>query len=121
MANNTNLKPFKEGYDPRRNIKGVPKDAVLFRKHVRKIAAEIVGGDDSGMTRLDAALRLAMSSKNPAHLKIIIQTLYPEVLRDNVDVTSGGAKLQVIAYEYNDSITALAPRPVGDSDASSED
>jgi hypothetical protein len=42
MANNENLKPFKKGYDPRRNLKGVPRDAVEMRKAIRKVAAELL-------------------------------------------------------------------------------
>ena len=112
---------FAKGFDPRRNIKGVPKDAVLMRKHMRQIAAEIIGGDDSAMTRLDACLRQLWTSRNPAHNKLALQVLDPKILTEQVDVTSDGkhindnpyigmskAELLKIAEEM---IIANKPRP----------
>lgn len=83
--------PFKKGHDPRRNIKGVPKDAVLMRKHMRKIAAELIGKDESEMTRLDAMLRLLFTSRNPSHNKLAIQILDPKILQENIELTHGGS------------------------------
>ena len=93
MANNENLKPFKKGFDPRRNLRGVPKDAVAMRQHMRKIAAEIIGGDDTAMSRLDAMLRQLWTSRNPAHNKLALQVLDPKILQENLDLTSGGKPL----------------------------
>ncbi len=95
MANEQNLKPFKKGYDPRRNLKGVPGDAILMRQHMRKIAAEILE-DNNGteMTRLDAMLRLLWTSRNPAHNKLALQVLDPKILEEKVDVTSNGETLK---------------------------
>jgi len=84
---------FKKGFDPRRNIKGVPKDAVLMRQHMRKIAAELIGKDETEMTRLDALLRQLFTSRNPAHNKLALQVLDPKILQEHVDVTSGGEKV----------------------------
>jgi len=84
---------FKKGFDPRRNIKGVPKNAVLMRQHMRKIAAEILGNDETAMTRLDAMLRQLFTSRNPAHNKLALQVLDPKILQEHVDVTSGGEQI----------------------------
>lgn len=84
---------FKKGFDPRRNIKGVPKDAVLMRKHMRQIAAELIGKNETEMTRLDALLRQLFTSRNPAHNKLALQVLDPKILQEHVDVTSGGDKI----------------------------
>ena len=84
---------FAKGFDPRRNIKGVPKDAVLMRKHMRQIAAELIGKDETEMTRLDALLRQLFTSRNPAHNKLALQVLDPKILTEQVDVTSGGEKI----------------------------
>lgn len=87
---------FKKGFDPRRNIRGVPKDAVLMRKHMRQIAAELIGKDESEMTRLDALLRQLFTSRNPAHNKLALQVLDPKILQEHVDVTSGGDKVELV-------------------------
>ena len=86
---------FKKGFDPRRRLAGVPRDAVEMRNHMRKIAAEIIGGDESAMTRLDACLRQLWTSRNPAHNKLALQVLDPKILQEHVDVTSGGDKIIV--------------------------
>ena len=85
---------FVKGFDPRRNLKGVPKDAVAMRQHMRKIAAEMLGGDDTAMTRLDAMLRQLWTSRNPAHNKLALQVLDPKILTEQVDITSDGEALK---------------------------
>ena len=95
---------FKKGFDPRRNLKGVPKDAVAMRQHMKKIAAEIIGGDETAMTRLDAMLRQLWTSRNPAHNKLALQVLDPKILQEHVDVTSGGQRVELIV-KYADNAT----------------
>jgi hypothetical protein len=96
---------FKKGFDPRRNMKGVPRDAIEMRKHMRKIAAEIIGGDETAMTRLDALLRQLFTSRNPAHNKLALQVLDPKILTEQVDLTSGGEKIASVIriIEHNDN------------------
>jgi len=107
---------FKKGFDPRRNLKGVPRDAILMRRHMRKIAAELIGSGDTEMTRLDALLRLLFSSRNPAHSKLALQVLDPNLLTEHYDLK---AKVDTIkGYDYGASVAALAPGSVGDCDAS---
>lgn len=116
MANNQNLKPFQKGFDPRRNLKGVPHDAVALRKHMRKIAAELIGNGETEMTRLDALLRQLFTSRNPAHNKIAIQLLYPKALAENVDVTTNGKDLPltVVPYDYTAAAKAISARDEDD-------
>jgi len=85
---------FKKGYDPRRNLRGVPTDTVKMRKLMREIASEIIGSGDTEMTRLSAMLRQLWTSRNPAHNKLALQVLDPKILTEQVDVTSGGEKLE---------------------------
>ena len=100
---------FKKGFDPRRRLAGVPRDAVLMRQHMRKIAAELIGKDESEMTRLDACLRQLWTSRNPAHNKLALQVLDPKILVDSVDVTSGGEKIEKVSDEQlNRSILAFS-------------
>jgi len=97
MANNENLKPFKKGYDPRRNLRGVPTDAVKMRKLMREIASEIIGeGTEAEMTRLSAMLRQLWTSRNPAHNKLALQVLDPKILTEHTDVTSGGEVIEFV-------------------------
>lgn len=85
---------FKKGFDPRRRLAGVPKDALLMRKHMRQIAAELIGKDETEMTRLDALLRQLFTSRNPAHNKLALQVLDPKILSEHIDLTSGGEALK---------------------------
>ena len=86
---------FTKGFDPRRNIKGVPKDAVLMRKHMRQIAAELIGKDETEMTRLDALLRQLFTSRNPAHNKLALQVLDPKILTEHIE-QNGESKVELI-------------------------
>lgn len=96
---------FKKGFDPRRNLRGTPREAIEYRKLLRKIAAELVkikdeGGNEVEVTRLYARARLAFSSRNPKEFENIIKALYPGALKEEhgfdgdilvriVDETSG--------------------------------
>ena len=95
LANLKGRKPFVKGFDPRRNMKGVPKDAVAMRQHMKKIAAELIGGDETAMTRLDAMLRQLWTSRNPAHNKLALQVLDPKILTEHTDITSDGKAMIV--------------------------
>lgn len=98
MANNPNakenLKPFKKGFDVRRNLKGIPKSAVEARKHLFKIAAEILESDKGDMTRFDAMLRLKFGSRAPKDFETILKGMYPGLLTDNIDLTNSDGSLK---------------------------
>jgi hypothetical protein len=102
---------FVKGFDPRRNIKGVPKDTLLMRKHMRQIAAELIGKDESEMTRLDAMLRQLWTSRNPAHNKLALQVLDPKILTEQVDVTNTGETKHRIEIVYVDADTDAETTP----------
>jgi hypothetical protein len=95
LANLKGRKPFVKGFDPRRNLKGVPRDAILMRNHMRKIAAELIGKDETEMTRLDAMLRQLWTSRNPAHNKLALQVLDPKILTEQVDITTDGKAIKI--------------------------
>jgi hypothetical protein len=98
-------KQFKTGFDPRRNMKGVPRDTLLMRKHMRKIAAELIGSGETEMTRLDAMLRQLFTSRNPAHNKLALQVLDPKLLTEHTDITSGGEQIKgtIVIIEHDDT------------------
>jgi hypothetical protein len=94
-----NGKPFVKGYDPRRNLRGTPKDAITARKLFRQIAAELLTIREKNergeaveydITRLEAAIRLKFGSRAPKDFETILKALFPGLLKDEVDVTSGG-------------------------------
>ena len=119
MANIPSLKPFKKGYDPRRNVRGVPKDAVAMRQHMRKIAAEMLGGDDTAMTRLDAMLRQLWTSRNPAHNKLALQVLDPKILTEVQEINNNG--ITKVIFEYSDNQTPeTPPSPTADKKPAEE-
>lgn len=101
-----NLQPFEKGvYSPRRNLRGVPKDAIEARKFFRKIGAELLrikekqeNGEtvEYDITRIEAAIRMKFSSKAPKDFETILKALYPGLLKDEIDLTSGGEKITVI-------------------------
>ena len=103
--NPENLKPFVKGYDPRRNLKGVPKDAIAARKFWRKIAAEIIkmkdeGGNEFEVTRYYARARLAFSRSNYKEFEMVNKIMYPGLLKDEVDLTTGGEKVTInVVYQ----------------------
>jgi hypothetical protein len=101
-------KPFKKGYDPRRNLKGVPAEAVAARKAIRKLGAELVHikekvWDDErqgyieveyDITRWEAMIRLMFSSRAPRDRELLLKAGLPGLLKEEMDLTSGGEKLQ---------------------------
>lgn len=91
-------KPFVKGYDPRRNLKGVPREAIRARHMLRKIAAELIKlpNSEQEMTRVEAMLRVMFSSKAPADRQNLLKALWPGLLKDEVDLTSGGAAITFI-------------------------
>jgi len=112
-----NLQPFEKGvYSPRRNLRGVPKDAIEARKFFRKIGAELLrikekqeNGEtvEYDITRLEAAVRLKFSSKAPKDFETILKALYPGLLKDEIDLTSDGEKLngviRVVVHDDKDA------------------
>jgi hypothetical protein len=112
---------FSKGYDPRRNLRGTPPDAITARKMLRKIAAELValkdGGGEGDVTRLYLMLRQMLSSRNPRHNEIVLKALFPGLLKDELDLTSGGKALEV-HFDYSKLVGGhTPPGPDADSEA----
>ena len=119
LENLKGRKPFVKGFDPRRNLKGVPRDAVAMRKHMRMIAAELIGAGDTEMTRLDAALRQLWTSRNPAHNKLALQVLDPKILTEHTE--QSGEIITKVIFEYSEDTTPkVTPGADADKDASQE-
>lgn len=102
MANKDSLKPFVKGYDPRRNLRGVPKDAIEARKFFRKIGAELLTIKEKNeqgesveydITRLEAAVRLKFGSRAPKDFETILKAMFPGLLKDEVELSNPDGSL----------------------------
>jgi hypothetical protein len=118
LQNKPRGKAFTKGFDPRRNIKGVPKDTLLMRKHMRAIAAELIGKDETEMTRLDAMLRMLWSSRNPAHNKLALQVFDPKLLIEQQEVNNTG--ITKVIFEYSENPTTTPPQSTGTGEGKQE-
>jgi hypothetical protein len=109
-VNDENLKPFKKGYDPRRNIRGVPSTAIEVRRLIQAIGAQKLPLPQSEqekaakkrkryITRLEALLTAMFSSRAPADKQTILKGGYPGLLKDEIDLGDSVIRLLV---EYTD-------------------
>ena len=100
----------------KRNMRGVPPDAIRARHLIRRIAAELLKMPNSPeeITRIEAMLRVMFSSKAPADRQNILKALWPGLLKDEVDLTSGGEKI-TLNVVYQDKVK---PQETDANDAS---
>lgn len=88
MANNPrnreNLKPFKKGYDYRRNYNGAPSDAIAARKLINEIGAEVIK-EDGDITRYVEMIRKMFSSKNPKDRELLFKAI-PGLLKETLEI-----------------------------------
>jgi len=127
------LTNFKKGYDPRRNLRGVPKDALALKKRIEQIGAELLVIEEKvkiidpetgkpkyveavyELSRYDAMLRMMYSSKAPADRKEILERTggkVPQAVTVGVG-NPDGSKLEIEIVdktndELNRSIAKLA-------------
>src|SRR5579859_7751500 len=91
MANPQNLKPFKKGVDPRRNVKGRPK--VL--PPLEKLLIEVLGSEDDRKSQAQAVLNtlLARAKKGDVRAaEILLDRAYGKP-KQSVDLTSNGESI----------------------------
>ena len=88
MANNENLKPFKKGKDPRRNMNGRPKSFDKLRKMALRVAGQDAAEKDGEILSRVELMFMAMStSKNAADRRLFLEYAFGKV-KDEVDVNS---------------------------------
>ena len=104
------LKPFAKNYDPRRNMRGVPKDALAVKRRLEKIGAELLTIEEKikdpetgelvkvtyDLTRFDAMLRLMYSSKAPADRKEILERVAGKVPQSVALTGADGGKVEIV-------------------------
>jgi hypothetical protein len=109
---------FKKGYDPRRNLRGVPKETIKGRALVRKIGAELIhirekqeNGEvvEYDITRAEAMIRLMYSSKQPADKQTLLKALWPGLVKDAVDITSEDKAITFIVKREDDKADNATP------------
>lgn len=82
-----NLKPFKKGHDPRRNLAGGPKLPDL-----KEAMARALGGTEEGKTYLDTILRALRDKAEAGDVRaaeLLLNRGYG-MAKQNIDVTSAG-------------------------------
>lgn len=92
MDKRDTLQPFKPGPDPRRNLKGRPKNFKQLRELVVSIASEPVKDGDT-ITRIEKMLREMAKSDNPSDRALLLKYGFGNV-PDEVQV-SGKVKYTV--------------------------
>lgn len=131
MSNEKNLKPFKKGYDPRRNLRGVPKDTLRGRALVRKVGSELVtlkrrleDGQTAEfeVTRAENMVREMYESKATADRVILLKCLWPGIV-DKDDVAASDERIEVrlvsdppLVFDYAKFINS-ATKPIESSDS----
>lgn len=106
---------FKKGYDPRRNLRGVPAEAIKARRMLRKIAAELIkpANSEQEVTRIEAMLRVMFSSKAPADRQNLLKALWPGLLKDEVEHSGELATKVIIEYENTRITDQTSPASPG--------
>ena len=121
------LVPFVKG-DPRINRKGIPSTAIEVRRLIQAIGAQKLPLPQSEkekaerkrkkyITRLEALLTAMFSSRAPADKQTILKGGYPGLLKDEVDVTSGGEKINPYMSATTDELREMAKRILDAGDA----
>lgn len=106
-----NLKPFKKGHDPRRNLNGAPP-----MPDIREAMIELLSEPEEGKTKLrnvlDALYKRAVKGDIRA-VQEVLDRMYGKS-RQSVDVTSGGEKIQLSPQERDAEIARLKRKLLGD-------
>lgn len=80
MANIKNLKPFKKGHDPRRNLKGrPPANSEELNKLLDEIFAEEIKDGTINTNKLRVALNRLLLHKNPMGVIHVLERRYGKV------------------------------------------
>ena len=92
-----NLKPFKKGKDPRRNMKGAPKLPDLKEK-----IAEMLNEEKSGITGLEAIIKalLAKAAKGDtrAAQELLDRYYGKSVQKTDINLESGQMNIKLIVH-----------------------
>jgi hypothetical protein len=90
--------PFKEGFDPRRNLDGRPPGSknftTLFKKAVKEVAKKLELGEDPDAVEVEIikrGIKEALAGKYPFY-RDIFDRIYGQP-KGNIDITSGDEKI----------------------------
>ncbi len=87
-----NLKPFRKGNDPRRNLKGRPQ-----LPDIKEALAKILEGDEDGMTALEEILRALIKKAKKGDVRAAQELLDRAYGKSklSMDHTTGGEKINI--------------------------
>ena len=84
MYNTQNLKPFKKGHDPRRNLKGRPKVEGSITREMMKLLKQKIETSQGKMTRMELLCNILLDKAvkgNTKAVKIILDRIDGKVRR----------------------------------------
>jgi hypothetical protein len=92
--NSKNLKPFKPGPDPRRNLKGPPTKLPGLDELLDRVLGEN-NGDETEMETIIKALLKKASKGDVRAAEVLLDRAYGKV-KQSIDVTSKGQKMGTV-------------------------
>ena len=95
MANTKNLKPFKKGHDPRRNVKGrPPANSEELNTLIDEVFAETLTNDKGRQsTKIRDALERLLTHKNPIGTIHLLDRRFGKV-SDKIDLSNSDGSLK---------------------------
>jgi hypothetical protein len=104
--------PFKEGFDPRRNLSGRPRGAknftTLFEKAVKEVAKKLELGEDPDSVEVEIikrGIKEALAGKYPFY-RDIFDRIYGQPTK-SIDITTQGEKINSFPEERIKEIAKL--------------
>lgn len=119
MSNPNPKNQFVKG-DPRINKKGRPKSFDQLRKLAQEISHKTLIAKDGTLTTVTEAILQQIAKENP---KLFLEIAYGRVPLP-LQISGDGnkpVKIDVMKFDYDNSITRITPRPNQDIDAPSAD
>ena len=94
MANNENLKPFKKGKDPRRNLKGAPPKL----PHLEALLADVLGEEKDGVEAAKVilmALRAKATKGDVRAAEVLLDRAYGKAKQSHELTGANGSELNL--------------------------
>ena len=104
MANKPeNLKPFKKGKDPRRNVTGKNKGSISLKRKLREALDRIHEGTGTRYDELFVQATLKDGIKQDGQSRRLVWSYIEGLPIQNLDLQSGGKPIPLLGGQSNDS------------------